>query len=157
MDAAQLLTEYLKEQYAQARQHENRQTAATTFLTAAAAAILSLAVKDGEIHQRQWWLGIVVALIGFANVRILSAHHLGNRFHTRLAGKVRRRLERMCDWDGEPTATDLRIEALEEMGLRGPDVTIGGRVHGRLRSIPVLLVVLGVSIAIGAAYFGKPS
>ncbi|MBB3695853.1 hypothetical protein [Sphingomonas sp. BK580] len=53
MDASQLLLEYLKEQYAQARQHETRQAAATTFLTAAGGAVLGVAVKDGHLLREQ--------------------------------------------------------------------------------------------------------
>ncbi len=147
MDASELLIEYLKEQYTQSRQHETRQTAATTFLTAAAGAVLGLALKDGHLLKAQWWIGLVVAGIGLANIGILGAHQIGNRFHTRLAGKVRRRLEGMCDWQGGQTATDLRIEALQEMGLDGPDVTIGGMVHARLRLIPMLMVALGLLVS----------
>ena len=112
MEASQLLLEYLKEQYTQARQHETRQTAATTLLTAAGAAILSLSSNNGHFLQDRWWVGIIVALLGAANIGILTAHHLGNRFHTKLAGKVRHRLEEMCEWHGGATATDLRAEAL---------------------------------------------
>lgn len=97
MDTSQLLLEYLKEQYTQARQHETRPTATTTFLTAAGGAVLGLAVKDGHSLREQWWLGLVVACLGMANIAILRAHQLGNRFHTDLAGKVRRRLEKMCE------------------------------------------------------------
>jgi peptidoglycan/LPS O-acetylase OafA/YrhL len=154
MEASSLLLEYLKEQYTQARQHETRQTAATTFLTAAAGAILGLAIKDGHLLKTQWWLGAVVACLGLANYGILAAHQLGNRFHTRLAGKVRRRLEDMCDWGGGKNATELRIEALREMELNGPDVTIGGQVYNRLRLIPILVVCVGVIVAILAGALG---
>jgi hypothetical protein len=147
MEPTQLLIEYLKEQYAQARQHETRQTAATTFLTATAGAVLGLALKDGHLLKTQWWIGLVVAGLGLANIRILDAHQIGNRFHTRLAGKVRRRLEEICDWEGGKTATDLRIEALCELELNGPDITIGGMVHSRLRLIPILMVALGFSVS----------
>ena len=154
MDASALLLEYLKEQYTQARQHETRQTAATTFLTAAAAAVLGLVLNEGHLERGHWWLGLVVALLGLANLRILAAHQLGNRFHTKLAGKVRHRLEDMCDWDGAPTATNLRIDALREMGLAGPDVSIGGLVYDRLRLIPILMVALGLGIALAASLIG---
>lgn len=90
-----------------------------------------------------------------ANVAILRSHQLGNRFHTNLAGKVRRRLEEMCEWDGGKTASDLRIEALEEMGLRGPKVTIGGKVHERLRLIPILMTLAGLAVAVLTYRFGS--
>lgn len=155
MDTSQLLLEYLKEQYTQARQHETRQTAATTFLTAAAGAVLGFAVRDGHLLREQWWLGLVVASLGLANIAILRAHQLGNRFHTNLAGKVRRRLEEMCEWDGRKTASELRIEALEDMGLRGPKVTIGGKVHERLRLIPTLMVTVGLAVAALTWFLGS--
>jgi len=154
MEPAQLLIEYLQEQYTQARQHETRQTAATTFLTAAAGAVLGLALRDGHLIKAQWWIGLVVAGLGLANIGILAAHQIGNRFHTRLAGKVRRRLEEMCDWKGRRTATDLRIEALREMGLNGPDITIGGLVHSRLRLIPMFMVGVGLSAAALTRWLG---
>ncbi|HMI20570.1 MAG TPA: hypothetical protein VK533_13615 [Sphingomonas sp.] len=155
MEASQFLLEYIKEQYTQARQHETRQTAATTFLTAASGAILGLALKDGHLLRGQWWCGLVIIGLGLANVAILAAHQLGNRFHTKLAGKVRHRLESMCQWDGGKTATDLRIEALCEMGLTGPDVSIGGLVYERLRLIPFLMIGLGILLSIVALIFGS--
>jgi len=88
-----LLLEYLKEQYAQARQHETRQTNATTFLTAAAGVILGLMFKDGIPRPDTWWIGLVVFLIGLANLWINNAHFEGNRFHTSVAGATRRALE----------------------------------------------------------------
>jgi hypothetical protein len=45
MDQTALLLEYLKEQYTQARQHETRETNATTFLTALAGALLAWGSK----------------------------------------------------------------------------------------------------------------
>lgn len=154
MDASVLLLEYLKEQYTQARQHEMRQTATTTFLTAASGAIVGLAIKDAHLLREQWWLGVVVVCLGLANIAILEAHQIGNRFHTKLAGKVRHRLEGMCDWEAGTTTTDLRGEALREMGLSGPDVSIGGLVYGRLRMIPILMVFLGILVAILARILG---
>lgn len=155
MEKSQLLLEYLKEQYTQARQHETRQTAATTFLTTASGAILGLSMSGGKIMHDQWWLGLVVAGLGFANLLILSAHHIGNRFHTSLAGKVRRRLEEICDGDSGLTTADLRQQALEDMKLSGPDVSIGAIVYKRLRLIPWLIVVAGLLVAILAICLGS--
>ena len=153
MEPAPLLIEYLKEQYTQARQHETRQTAATTFLTSASAAVLALAVKDGQLIHGQWWLGVTVMCLGLANIGILSAHQIGNRFHTKLAGKVRHRLEELCDWNGGHTPTDLRKEALQEMNLYGPDVSIAGIVYDRLRWIPAVMIAAGLLITIVAGFF----
>jgi hypothetical protein len=92
MDQTTLLLEYLKEQYAQARQHETRQTNATTFLTAAAGVVLGLALKDGAIHSTSWFAGVIMMLIGVANWLINKAHFEGNRYHTAVAGRTRRNL-----------------------------------------------------------------
>lgn len=103
-------------------------------------------------------MGLVVALLGLANIGVLSAHQLGNRFHTKLAGKIRQALEARCtDWEETPKATALRSSALEEMDLRGQEISIGGLVHFRLRLIPVLLTALGIAIAFAALAFGATS
>lgn len=155
MDASELMLEYLKEQYTQARQHETRQTATTTFLTAASAAILGIALKEGVLLKENWWVGGVVAVIGIANYMINKAHFIGNRFHTCLAGKVRRALEEMCvDWNGAATTSQLRREALIETGFTGPEVSIGGIVSKRLNAIPVLVGILGLVVALLARIVG---
>ena len=128
MEKTALLLEYLKEQYAQARQHETRQTNATTFLTAAAGVILGLMFKDGIPRPDTWWIGLVVFLIGLANLWINNAHFEGNRFHTSVAGATRRALETaITGWaiDGSDKPTTIRSKILEEHGLRGPDISIG--------------------------------
>jgi hypothetical protein len=94
MEKTALLLEYLKEQYTQARQHETRQTNATTFLTAAAGAILGFVFKDGVVNAKSLWMGIVILGVGVANYQINSVHFKGNRFHTDLAGETRKELEK---------------------------------------------------------------
>lgn len=156
MEASHLLLEYLKEQYTQARQHETRQTAATTFLTAAAAAVLGLAIDGGTLVYQNWWAGVVVSLIGAANLALLRAHQLGNRYHTTLAGKVRREIENnFIEWREAKSPTALRKEALDKHDLRGPDVSIGACVYGRLKLIPILVRCLGAAVAIGALFIGR--
>ena len=148
MESSQLLLEYLKEQYTQARQHETRQSTATSFLTGAAAVILGFALKDGALISSDWWIGILVILIGAANWWINRAHHRGNRFHTKLAGKTRRALETGCPkWSGEKP-TELRQEALKESGLSGPDVSIGQIVYCALQFIPIGVMATGVAVVI---------
>ena len=157
MEKTELLLEYLKEQYAQARQHETRQTNATTFLTAAAAVVLGFVVKDGELRPEVWWLGIIVALIGAANLWINEAHFEGNRLHTAIAGETRRALENAIgDWTEFGPAhapesdrpTHLRKKALADKGLRGPNVSVGGKVHAALRIVPIGVILIGIAIAV---------
>ncbi|HEX8573567.1 MAG TPA: hypothetical protein VF759_12545 [Allosphingosinicella sp.] len=156
MEASHLLLEYLNEQYTQARQHETRQTAATTFLTAAAAAVLGLAIDGGTLVYQNWWAGVVVGLIGAANLALLSAHQLGNRYHTTLAGKVRREIEdKFIQWGDAKSPTTLRSEALEKHGLRGAGVSIGAHVYARLKLIPILVMCLGAVVAAGALSIGN--
>jgi hypothetical protein len=157
MEASELLLEYLKEQYTQARQHENRQTAASTFLTAASAAILGLAMGQGVLQQENWWAGLAVALLGAANLAINKAHFMGNRFHTTLAGTTRRTLESLCEWNQAKTPSELRQEALEKMNLSGPDISIGKIVSNRLNIIPMVMIAIGVGVALLAWCYGNPA
>lgn len=82
--------------------------------------------------------------LALTNLGILQAHQVGNRYRTLLAGKVRRRLEQSWDWNYQPNATDLRTEALKEMKLDGPDVTIGGKIHNGLAWYRSYLQLLAV-------------
>lgn len=152
MDSSVLLLEYLKEQYTQARQHETRQTAATSLLTGAAAVILGFAFKDGSLIQSDWWIGIPVLLVGAANFWINQAHHKGNRFHTKLAGKTRHALEAICEnWEGKKP-TELRKEVLLELGLNGPDVSIGKTIYCALQIVPIATMIMGIFLVILAQY-----
>jgi len=147
MDKTTLLLEYLKEQYAQARQHETRQTNATTFLTAAAAVVLGFVFKDGALRPEVWWVGIIVALIGVANLWINEAHFKGNRLHTAIAGKTRRALEAAINgWREDDRPTQLRRAALADHGLKGPNVSVGKIVHSALRIVPIGVTCTGVVV-----------
>lgn len=158
MEKTALLLEYLKEQYAQARQHETRQTNATTFLTAAAGVILGLMFKDGIPRPDTWWIGLVVFLIGLANLWINNAHFEGNRFHTSVAGATRRALETaITGWaiDGSDKPTTIRSKILEEHGLRGPDISIGYKVHRALRFVPIGIMAVGIVVVVAALLTNK--
>lgn len=155
MDQTGLLIEYLKEQYTQARQHENRQTTSTSFLTGAAGIVLGFAVKDGMPKPHAWWLGIVLVLIGAANLWINRQHFIGNRFHTALAGETRRAIESAIEPWTVDRPTFLRNTVLKNHNLKGPDASIGKSIHGALRVVPIGVILIG--IAIGAiALTGGP-
>ena len=148
VDQSQILLEYLKEQYTQSRQHESRQSTATAFLLAAAGTLIGFAIKDEFLKPGTWWLGLVIFLLGAANAWINHAHFRGNRFHVKLAGKVRKALEDTCtEWTVQrPTA--LRQMALQELGLNGPDVSIGKFVYRALQIIPVFIMAAGLLLVI---------
>jgi hypothetical protein len=147
MDQTQLLLEYLKEQYTQARQHETRQTNATTFLTAAAGVLLGIAFKEGALRSETWWVGLLIFLVGLANLVINEAHYAGNRFHTAVAGRTRRALEEAITTWTVDRPSEIRREILEKHGLKGPDVAIGQKVYSALRFVPIGVMVVGVVIA----------
>jgi hypothetical protein len=147
MEQNNLLLEYLKEQYTQTRQHETRQTNATTFLTAAAGAVIALALKDGELHPVSWLAGIVVFLVGLANWWINEAHYIGNRFHNSLAGLVRHALEdTLGQWPPGTKPSELRKIAIVQHGLRGSAPSIGAFVHQAIQKIPIGVMLVGVAI-----------
>jgi hypothetical protein len=159
MEKTQLQLEYLKEQYAQARQHETLRTNATAFLTAAAGVFFGLIVKDGKLTPQFWWAGLIVALIGVANLWINKAHFRGNRLHTAIAGKTRRAIEDGIEgWTTKDKPTQLRSEALEEHGLKGSDISVGGIVHAAVQLIPIGVVLLGLGLAavLGWELLSKP-
>jgi hypothetical protein len=145
MEHQALLMEYLKEQYQQARQHETRQTNATVFLTAAAGAVFGYMAKNGIIEDGSIWFGLILIFLGGANCWINKAHFNGNRFHVKLAGKVRREIERSIEsWPKSIKKTStLRQEALSDMGLLGPDVSIGENVYRALQVVPIGVFILG--------------
>jgi hypothetical protein len=147
MDKTELQLEYLKEQYAQARQHETLRTNVTTFLTAAAGVVLGLTIKEGNLSPKFWWTGLIIALIGLANLWINNAHFRGNRLHTAIAGRTRRAIESgIVGWTKD-TPTELRIEALEKEGLRGPNISVGGIVHTAIQLIPTGVFLIGIILA----------
>ena len=143
MDQTNLLLEYLKEHYTQARQHENRQTSATTFLTSAVGLLLGVALKDG-LGREDSWIGILVALIGLANWLINEAHFTGNRFHTSVASATRKALERAIPEWTVKTPTEIRKKVLAERGL----ASVGEMVQKALRFVPIGVIALGLVVAI---------
>jgi hypothetical protein len=147
MEKTQLQLEYLKEQYAQARQHETLRTNVTTFLTATAGVFFGLMFKNGNLISDFWWGGLIVALIGAANFWINRAHFEGNRLHTAIAGKTRRAIEKAIPgWtNDEPTL--LRKEALKEKGYDGPNVSVGGLIQSTIQMIPIGIMLLGIIVA----------
>jgi hypothetical protein len=155
MEQQHLLIEYLKEQYSQARQHETRQTTATSFLTGVAAVVLGFMLQDGAIKPSDLWVGILILLIGFANYWINRAHFLGNRFHTKLAGKTRRAIETsVADWIGK-TPSQLREETLNEWNFAGPDRSVGKTVYNAMQLVPIGVVLIGIAVSILAIHSSR--
>ncbi len=152
MDQTTLLLEYLKEQYTQARQHENREANTTTFLTALAGALLGLGFKDGAIHPENWWIGALLILVGSANLWINSVHFKGNRYHTAVAGETRRSLEKaIADWN-VPKPTEIRKKILADHGLKGSESSIGKSVHTALKWVPLGVIALGILVILTALW-----
>jgi hypothetical protein len=152
MEKTQLQLEYLKEQYAQARQHETLRTNVTTFLTAAVGVLLGLVFKEGRLNPDLWWAGVAVALIGVANFLINRAHYKGNRLHTAIAGKTRLAIEKAIQGWADDTPTQLRKEALEEHGLKGPGISVGGIVQRAIQIVPIGVMLLGIILAVGLGW-----
>jgi len=161
MDKPDLLLEYLKEQYTQARQHETLRASTTTFLTAASGVILGFGFKDGEFHPGLW-IGILVALIGAANFLINEAHFKGNRLHTSIAGNTRHAIENLIDGWANDKPTELRRDALEKHGLRGRDISVGQIVHDKIQWIPKGIIIVGILLVVISVvqqplFRGKPN
>ena len=148
MEPTSLLLEYLKEQYTQARQHETRQTAATTFLTAAAGLLLGGDACE-YLKSNNWETALLIFLIGLANWQINEANFKGNRFHARLAGYTRIELEKaLSPWPADiATPTALRDRALKELGIIG---NVGEKVHQAMRLVPIGVMVIGILLLISA-------
>jgi hypothetical protein len=152
MDQTALLLEYLKEQYAQARQHETRETNATTFLTALAGALLGLGFNEGAFRSGNGWIGALLILIGGANWWINRAHFKGNRYHTAVAGETRRSLEKAIPEWTVSKPTDIRKKILADHGLKGPESSIGQNVHEALSWVPRGVIALGVLVILIALW-----
>ena len=152
MDQTEFLLEYLKEQYTQARQHETRETNATTFLTALAGALLGLAFKEGAIRPESWWIGALLVLIGLTNWWINRVHFKGNRFHTAVAGETRRSLEKAISEWTVLKPTDIRKKILIDHELRGPESSIGQNVHEALSWVPRGVIALGILVILAALW-----
>jgi hypothetical protein len=148
MDQTALLLEYLKEQYTQARQHETRETNATTFLTALAGALLGLGFKDGAIHPQSWWIGALLILIGLANWWINRVHFKGSRYRTAVAGEIRRSLEKAIPEWTVPKPTESRNKILADHKLGGPESSIGQKVHEALSWVPLGVIALGALVVL---------
>jgi hypothetical protein len=152
MDKANLLLEYLKEQYAQARQHETRQTASVTFLTAAAGVVAAFGFKDGAPRESAGVVGLIVAVIGLLGMVVSYVHYVGNRFHTRLSGRVRRALEdelaKGAPWDKDQKPSELRNEVIGgHWWLKEKDRSVGMLTTAALTSIPFATAMLGLFLA----------
>jgi hypothetical protein len=117
-------------------------------LTAASGVVLGIAFKDGTLGVNTLWTGILVTLIGIANLRINQAHFIGNRFHTALAGNVRRALEdAILPWTVKKPS-DLRLEILEKQGLDKTNVSIARIVQERINIVPVDVTALGILLVL---------
>jgi hypothetical protein len=116
-----------------------------TFLTAAAGAVLAIAFKDGVIRHDNWWIGIIILALGVTNLVIVEAHFRGNRFHTTLAGKTRRELEKPINWSVEKP-TQIRTPVAKKFGLN-PEAneSIGSKTQAAIRWIPVGIILLGIA------------
>lgn len=148
MDQTTLLLEYLKEHYTQSRQHETRQTNATTFLTSAAGVIVGFSLKDGNAPSL--FIGALIFAMGLANIWINYTHYRGNRFHTSVAGEARRTLEEaISPWTADKPSV-IRARILAKHGLAGPGKSIGGRTTTALQLVPILVCVAGIGIVVAS-------
>ena len=146
MDQQTLLLEYLKHQWSERSFHQDGAIKVTAFLTAAAGAVLSLAFKEGANSHSAFASGIVLFLIGLANLKINQAYLIGNRYRNAVSGKTRRALEKAIQrWTVE-TPTEIRKSILLAEGLN-PDVSIGIKIHGALMGIPIATMIIGVILA----------
>ena len=152
MNQTALLLEYLKEQYTQARQHETRETNATTFLTALAGALLGLGIKEGAIRPESWWIGALLILIGLANWWINRVHFKGNRYHTAVAGETRRSLENAIPEWTVSKPTEMRQKTLAAHKVGGPESSIREKVHKALSWVPRGVIALGVLVILIAIW-----
>jgi hypothetical protein len=164
MEPIDFLIEYLKDQYVHARHHETLQSNTTAFLTAAAGVILGLGFKDGVLKPEGGWLGFVIMFIGAANLWINSAHQLGNRYRTALAGYPPRGRGFRRKWpEGMKNASCLRNKALKDFKLKKSGAFIGKKTYRRLQLVPAGVMAIGVLLVVLAwkpelvapGYFGN--
>jgi hypothetical protein len=150
MDQETLLLEYLKHQWSERSFHQDGAIKVTAFLTAAAGVVLGLAFKEGASSSNALASGVVLFLIGLANLKINQAYLIGNRYRNSVSGKSRRALEKAIQkWTVE-TPTEIRKTILLAEGLN-PDVSIGMKIHDALMGIPIATMIIGVILA---AVFG---
>jgi hypothetical protein len=146
MDQETLLLEYLKHQWSERSFHQDGAIKVTAFLTATAGVVLSVALKENASSSNALATGIMLFLVGLANLRINQAYLIGNRYRNSVSGKTRRTLEKAIQkWTVE-TPTEIRKAILLAQGLN-PDVSIGIKIHGALMGIPIATMIIGVILA----------
>jgi hypothetical protein len=94
MDQETLLLEYLKHHWSERSFHLDGELKVTAFLIGAAGVVLGLAFKEGVGSLNAFASGIVVFIIGLANLRINQAYFIGNRYRNSVAGRTRHALEK---------------------------------------------------------------
>lgn len=139
-DEKTLLLEFLKYQWEERRHHQTAEINATAFLTGAAGIVLGFAFKDAQSNIITVASGFIVFLIGVANFRINRAYFLANRFRNSMGWNTRLTLEKAIkNWSVE-TPTEIR-EMVKER-----DISLGGRIHGALMSIPIATMLAGIAV-----------
>jgi hypothetical protein len=123
--------------------------------------------KDGLPRPETWWMGLIVFLIGVANLLICKAHFIGNRYRNDLAGMTRHALEdAINDWKApysftasgknlqidNDRPTSIRREALKKNNLLGSDKSVGQQIYRALTLVPFGMMVLGIGVAVILRY-----
>ena len=147
MEQHTLLLEYLKEQYAQARQHETLRTNCTTFLTASSGLILGFNSKNGDLSGNMYF-GLLIFLNGLANYQINKSHFFGNRFHTTVAKYVRTQLEIIPTWE-VLKPIECRRQAIEELGFKNLGIkNVGDHVQKYIQRVPCGVMAIGLVLVL---------